>query len=76
MISGERTGYAYSDDLSPEQIVKAAKTAGCIASGPTQVEKTGLESKGSKRIAATSHNVKSRYAKCFWCQGSCRSSMQ
>jgi TldD protein len=44
VISGERTGYAYSDDLSPEQILKAARTAACIANGPSQVEKTGLES--------------------------------
>ena len=25
VISGERTGYAYSDDLSPERIRKAAR---------------------------------------------------
>src|ERR1044071_2945672 len=43
VISGERTGYAYSDDLSPEKIRKAAKTAACIASGPSKIEKTGLE---------------------------------
>ncbi|HEY3739393.1 MAG TPA: metalloprotease TldD [Bryobacteraceae bacterium] len=49
VISGERTGYAYSDDLSPERILKAAKTAACIASGPAQVEKTGLESGAPKR---------------------------
>jgi TldD protein len=42
VISGERTGYAYSDDLSPEKIRKAARVAACIANGPTQVEKTGL----------------------------------
>src|SRR5919199_6397762 len=40
VISGERTGYAYSDDLSPEKIRKAARVAACIASGPTTVEKT------------------------------------
>ena len=27
VIAGERTGYAYSDDLSPEKIRKAAHTA-------------------------------------------------
>jgi TldD protein len=43
VISGERTGYAYSDDLSPEKIRKAARVAACIASGPSKVEKTGLE---------------------------------
>src|SRR5215467_6136207 len=31
VISGERTGYAYSDDLSSEKIRKAARTAACIA---------------------------------------------
>jgi TldD protein len=43
VIAGERTGYAYSDDLSPEKIRKAARTAARIAEGPSQVEKTGLE---------------------------------
>jgi TldD protein len=43
VISGERTGYAYSDDLSPEQIRKAARVAAKIASGPATVLKTGLE---------------------------------
>src|SRR5262252_8644322 len=33
VIAGERTGYAYSDDLSPEKIVKAARVAAMIASG-------------------------------------------
>src|SRR5437763_17046316 len=39
VISGERTGYAYSDDLSPEKILKASRVAACIAAGPSQVEK-------------------------------------
>lgn len=30
---GERTGYAYSQDLVPERIVHAARTAGLIAHG-------------------------------------------
>src|ERR1700692_4023592 len=38
VISGERTGYAYSDDLSPEKIKKAARVAACIASGPSKIE--------------------------------------
>lgn len=41
VITGERTGYAYSDDLSPEKIRKAAATAACIAEGPAKVEKFG-----------------------------------
>ena len=43
VISGERTGYAYSDDLDPEKIRKAARVAAYIAAGPAQVEKTALE---------------------------------
>ena len=43
VIAGERTGYAYSDDLSPEKILRAARVAACIASGPSKVEKTGFE---------------------------------
>src|ERR1700686_4783702 len=42
VIAGERTGYAYSDDLSPEKIRKAAKVAACIAAGPARVEKVSL----------------------------------
>ena len=48
VISGERTGYAYSDDLSPEKIRKAAKVAAFIASGPAKVEQTPLH-EGQKR---------------------------
>ena len=42
VISGERTGYAYSDDLDPERIRKAARVAACIASGPARTESIGL----------------------------------
>ncbi len=43
VITGERTGYAYSDDLSPEKIRKAARVAACIARGPATIVKTGFE---------------------------------
>src|SRR5690348_17113797 len=43
VIAGERTGYAYSGDLSPEKIRKAAKVAACIAAGPSKVSKTALD---------------------------------
>ncbi|MBI4876880.1 MAG: metalloprotease TldD [Acidobacteria bacterium] len=43
VIAGERTGYAYSDDLSSERILKAARVAACIAAGPAKVERAGLE---------------------------------
>src|SRR5690349_14137508 len=42
VIAGERTGYAYSDDLSPEKIRKAARVAACIARGPGKPGKFGL----------------------------------
>jgi TldD protein len=43
VLSGERTGYAYSDDLSPEKIKKAARVAALIAKGPASVMTTGFE---------------------------------
>jgi TldD protein len=42
VIAGERSGYAYSDDLSPEKIRRAARVAAHIASGPSQVPKAGF----------------------------------
>src|SRR5579859_4168538 len=36
VISGERTGYAHTDDLAPEKILHAARTAALIASGPAK----------------------------------------
>ena len=41
VISGERTGYAYTDDLSPERILHAARTAALIASGPAKAPVVG-----------------------------------
>ena len=38
VIAGERTGYAYSDDLSPAKIRKAAHTAALIAKGPASAQ--------------------------------------
>jgi len=43
VIAGERTGYAYTGDLSPEKIRHAARVAACIAAGPSKIEKTGFE---------------------------------
>src|SRR5689334_1213924 len=42
VIAGERTGYAYSDDLAPEKIRKAANVAAHIAAAPAKVEKFDL----------------------------------
>ena len=43
VIAGERTGYAYSDDLAPEKIRKAARVAALIARGPASIMKTGFQ---------------------------------
>ncbi len=42
VIAGERTGYAYSDDLSADRILKAARVAASIAAGPSQAGLAGL----------------------------------
>ncbi len=42
VVAGEQTGYAYSDDLAPQRVLKAAKIAARIASGPAQVSTVGL----------------------------------
>jgi TldD protein len=36
VLSGERTGYAYTDNLSPDRLLHAARTAALIASGPAK----------------------------------------
>src|SRR5205809_4264065 len=36
VISGEKTGYAYSDDLSRQNIVKAARTAAFVANSSSE----------------------------------------
>jgi TldD protein len=36
VVSGERTGYAYTDDLSSDRLLRAARTAALIASGPAK----------------------------------------
>src|SRR5271165_6378164 len=43
VISGEKTGYAYSDNLSPESVRKACRVAAMIAAGPSKVDKTSLD---------------------------------
>jgi TldD protein len=50
VIAGERTGYAYSDDLAPEKIRKAARVAALIARGPASIVKTGF-------TEASKHNL-------------------
>ena len=36
VLSGERTGYAYTDNLSADRLLHAARTAALIASGPAK----------------------------------------
>ncbi len=42
VISGERTGYAYTDDLASDKILQAAGLAAHISSGPARVSTVGL----------------------------------
>src|ERR1700690_2488842 len=44
VLAGEQTGYGYTDDLAPERVLKAAKIAAQIASGPARVASVGLSS--------------------------------
>jgi TldD protein len=53
VLSGERTGYAYTDDLAPERILHAARTAALIASGPAKQPVVGL----SDRLAHNLYSV-------------------
>jgi len=55
VIAGERTGYAYSDDLSPAKIRKAAHTAALIAKGPASVIKTGFEESQQHKLYPMLH---------------------
>ncbi len=42
VLSGERTGYAYTDDLSSDRLLRAARTAALIASGPAKERMSGF----------------------------------
>src|SRR5579884_2379790 len=44
VLAGDRTGYAYTDDLAPEKIMRAARTAALIASGPAKDPIAGFKS--------------------------------
>jgi TldD protein len=49
VISGEKTGYAYTDDLAPEKLVHAARVAAHIASSPSAGKVAGLEDAAATR---------------------------
>ncbi len=50
VIAGERTGYAYTDDLSRERILHAAHTAALIASGPAKTPTVGFQEKPARSL--------------------------
>ncbi|HEY4738178.1 MAG TPA: metalloprotease TldD [Xanthobacteraceae bacterium] len=50
VVAGERTGYAYTDDLSPERILHAARTAALIASGPAKTPVVDLKQKPGRNL--------------------------
>ena len=50
VVSGERTGYAYTDDLAPERILHAARTAALIASGPSKQPVAGFQEKPARSL--------------------------
>src|SRR5215470_124128 len=43
VLAGDRTGYAYTDDLAPEKILRAARTAALIARGPAKTPMQGFK---------------------------------
>ena len=47
---GGRTGYAYTDDLSSERILHAARTAALIASGPAKTPAVGFQEKPARSL--------------------------
>src|SRR3982074_3328283 len=50
VVDGERTGYAYTDDLSSERILHAARTAALIASGPAKTPRVGFQEKAARSL--------------------------
>jgi TldD protein len=50
VIAGERTGYAYTDDLAPERILHAARTAALIASGPAKTPVVNLKQREQRNF--------------------------
>ncbi len=50
VLSGERTGYAYTDDLAPEKILRAARTAAVIARGPAKSPVEGFKENAAHQL--------------------------
>src|ERR1700756_445342 len=51
VVSGERTGYAYTDDLSSDRLLRAARTAALIASGPAKQPVAGFREKSQQNLS-------------------------
>src|ERR1700751_202911 len=49
-VSGERTGYAYTDDLSADRILHAARTAALIASAPAKTTVAGFQKAAARSL--------------------------
>src|ERR1700752_4503625 len=50
VVSGERTGYAYTGELTSERILHAARTAALIASGPSKTPITGFKPEAERSL--------------------------
>src|SRR2546430_8617820 len=50
VVSGERTGYAYTDDLSASRILHAARTAALIASAPAKTAVAGFQQTAARSL--------------------------
>src|ERR1022692_1210666 len=50
VVAGERTGYAYTDDLSASRILHAARTAALIASAPAKTPVAGFQQTAARSL--------------------------
>src|SRR6202046_5674499 len=50
VVSGERTGYAYTDDLFAARILHAARTAALIASAPAKTRVAGFQRTAARSL--------------------------
>jgi TldD protein len=62
VVSGERTGYAYTGELTSERILNAARTAALIASGPSKVPIVGLRPEAERSLYPVTPSVDSEMA--------------
>jgi len=50
VVSGERTGYAYTDELTADRIIQAARTAALIASAPSKQNVAGFKNTDKRNL--------------------------